>query len=39
MEENGAPCEENMQFADIVDQCGKELVMKDKHVVAVGLQN
>ena len=28
MEENGAACEENIQFAGIVDQCGKELVTK-----------
>ena len=28
MEENGAACEENIKFASIVDECGKELITK-----------
>ena len=36
MEENGAACQENMQFSDIVDECGKELITKGNMLLHLG---
>ena len=36
MEENGAVCDENIQFANIIDECGKVLITKGNMLLYLG---
>ena len=36
MEEKGDMCLENMQFSDIIDECGKELITKGNMLLHLG---